>query len=81
MTIMSLGHLNITGIKNKVAQDKKNSEVGTSQRLDTQEDELDLSAIKAAHQKQTFGVAHNIFDVSSYGEVNMKNMLTEAKKE
>lgn len=25
-------------------------------------------------QKKAFGVSHNIFDVSSYGEVNMKNI-------
>ena len=60
-------------------------------RIDTQEDELDLQTISNVHQqksgqladdsnkKNAFGMSHNIFDVSSYGEVQMNQVLANQK--
>ena len=85
MTIMSGKGLNITGIQTKrtqkgTHQSNKGTEV-EDMRLDTQEEEFDLDAIDMAHKKQAddeakkqaFGMSHNIFDVSSYGEVRLNN--------
>ena len=36
---------------------------------------------KEDEKKQAFGVSHNIFDVSSYGEVHMRNVIAASKNE
>ena len=46
----------------------------------TEEDEFDVQEIQKIHdrkkqeeeKKNAFGMSHNIFDVSSYGEVHLK---------
>ena len=68
---------------------KKGSADG--ERLDTDaaddDEELDLVAIEKQHMskknaqneqdnKQAFGVSHNLFDVSSYAEVNFNNLAS-----
>lgn len=70
----------------------KNSDVDDlGGRLDTEDGELDIGEIHNLHRvnqaknnandaekKEAFGVSHNIFDVSSYGEVHL-NMFQAGK--
>ena len=63
-------------------------------RLDTEEDCFDLQAIQQVHAKKgavessaggssknnAFGMSHNIFDVSSYGEVRLNNFQTQSQQ-
>ena len=85
MTIITGQGLNTTTGLNKTnvksSKNKKSEVEDNGGRLDTMEDELDLNMIKKTHttqmsekdKKEAFGVSHNIFDVSSYGEVRLNN--------
>lgn len=60
-------------------------------RVETEgDDEFDVQMMQAIHmqnklreeeQKKAFGVSHNIFDVSSYGEVHMKKFIAQSNQE
>lgn len=84
MTIMSAKGLNVTGVNLKKTKVGDKSQVEDCGRLDTQEDDFDVEKITAIHdaskkgttdREQVYGTSHNIFDVSSYGEVRMNNVL------
>mgnify|MGYP001108140257 CR=1 FL=1 len=59
--------------------------------MDTEgDDEFDVQWMQAVHmqkkqkeeeQKKAFGVSHNIFDISSYGEVHMKKFFAQSNQE
>lgn len=81
MTVVTARDLNVTGVKQK---NNKGTEVDDN--LATEEDEeFDLQAIQNVHEakkqqdqlkKQAFGVSHNLFDDSDYGEVRMQDFRT-----
>ena len=84
MTVITGKGLNITAVKNK------NKDTEVEECMDTQEDEdLDLQTIQNIHKakqdqdnkkKQAFGVSHNIFDVSSYGEVRLNDFRPQKEQ-
>ena len=73
-------------------QSNKGTEIGDDLgRVETEgDDDLDLQLIGQVHQqkkqeadqqKKAFGVSHNIFDVSSYGEVQLHKFIEASKNE
>lgn len=81
MTVVTAKGLNVTNVKQK---NNKGTEI--DDYMPTEEDEeFDLTAIQNMHEakkqqdqlkKQAFGVSHNLFDDSDYGEVRMKDFRT-----
>ena len=82
MTVITGKGLNVTGVKAKHLKNTTEME----EPMDTHGDEsFSLQTIADVHQakklevqkKQAFGTSQNIFDVSSYGEVHLKDFRSQ----
>lgn len=89
MTIITGKGLNVTGFgggNNRSGKNNKLTDIENQDPLATEEDEFDVQEIQKIHlrkqqeeeKKNAFGMSHNIFDVSSYGEVHLKQHMVSS---
>ena len=90
MTIITGKGLNVTGFGGAANRSGKNNKLTDIENaydpLATEEDEFDVQEIQKIHdrkkqeeeKKNAFGMSHNIFDVSSYGEVHLKQHVVSS---